>query len=69
MFDHVKFGVSDESRGIGRWQQGQRCPWSTPALPCEPLRELPRELTSGVRHWSRRAQHRSGLPSTRGQKG
>ncbi|ABF11868.1 hypothetical protein Rmet_5006 (plasmid) [Cupriavidus metallidurans CH34] len=63
MLDHVKFGVSDESRSAGRWQQGQQCPAS--ALPCEPLREL----TSGVRHWPRRAQHRSGLPSTRGQKG
>ena len=38
--------------------QGQWRAWSPPALPCELLR--------GIRHWSGRAQHRSGLPRTRG---
>lgn len=32
--------------------------WSVPALP--------RELLRSFRHWSGRAQHRSGLPRTRG---
>ena len=41
----------------GGWQR-QRCAWSASALP--------RELLCSFCHWSGRAQHRSGLPRTRG---
>src|SRR6185437_9051469 len=40
----------------GGWQR-QWCAWSAPALS--------RELLCSFRHWSGRAQHRSGLPQTR----
>ena len=46
------------SRGSGGGWQRQWSAWSAPALPCELLR--------GFRYWSGRAQHRSGLPQTRG---
>src|SRR6266853_6224757 len=46
------------SRGSGVGWQRQWCAWSAPALP--------RELLCSFRHWSGRAQHRSGLPRTRG---
>ncbi len=46
------------SRGSGGGWQRQWCAWSAPALP--------RELLCSFRHWSGRAQHRSGLPRTRG---
>ena len=46
------------SRGPGGGWQGQWCAWPAP--------ELQRELLRGFRHWSGRAQHRSGLPRTRG---
>ena len=42
-----------EAGGKRQW-----CAWSAPALP--------RELLCCFRHWSGRAQHRSGLPRTRG---
>ena len=45
------------SRGSGGGRQRQWCAWSVPALP--------RELLCSFRHWSGRAQHRSGLPQTR----
>jgi hypothetical protein len=45
-------------RGYGGGWQRQWCAWSVPALP--------RELLCSFRHWSGRAQHRSGLPRTRG---
>ena len=46
------------SRGSGSGWQRQWCAWSVPALP--------RELLRSFRHWSGRAQHRSGLPPIRG---
>src|SRR4029077_5824469 len=46
------------SRGSGGGWQRQWCAWSAPALP--------RELLCSFCHWSGRAQHRSGLPPTRG---
>src|ERR1019366_3270660 len=46
------------SRGSGGGWQRQWFAWSAPALP--------RELLCSFRHWSGRAQHRSGLPRTRG---
>src|SRR5206468_8533738 len=46
------------SRGSGGGWQRQWCAWSEPALP--------RELLCSFRHWSGRAQHRSGVPRTRG---
>src|SRR5207248_3244041 len=46
------------SRGSGGGWQRQWRAWSAPALP--------RELLCSFRHWSGRAQHRSGLPPTRG---
>ena len=46
------------SRGSGGGSQRQWCAWSVPGLP--------RELLRSFRHWSGRAQHRSGLPRTRG---
>ena len=46
------------SRGYGGGWQRQWCAWSVPGIP--------RELLCSFRHWSGRAQHRSGLPRTRG---
>ena len=46
------------SRGPGGGRQGQRRAWAAP--------ELQRDLLRGFRHWSGRAQHRSGLPRGRG---
>jgi len=45
-------------RGSGGRGQGQWCAGSAPELSCE--------LLCRVRHWSGRAQHRSGVPRTRG---
>jgi hypothetical protein len=46
------------SRGSGGGWQSQWCAWSAPTIQ--------RELLCSFRHWSGRAQHRSGLPRTRG---
>ena len=46
------------SRGDGGGWQRQWRAWSVPGIP--------RELLCSFRHWSGRAQHRSGLPRTRG---
>src|SRR5207237_10856482 len=46
------------SRGSGGGWQRQWCAWSVPGIP--------REILRSFRHWSGRAQHRSGLPRTRG---
>src|SRR5438094_6818329 len=46
------------SRGSGGGWQRQWCAWSVPGIP--------RELLCSFRHRSGRAQHRSGLPRTRG---
>ena len=46
------------SRSSGGGWQRQWCAWSAPPIP--------RELLCSLRHWSGRAQRRSGLPRTRG---
>jgi hypothetical protein len=71
MFDHVKFGVSDyaaskafflkalEPLGVAVVQEGP---------PTYGVELSPKGKTSlcSFRHWSGRAQHRSGMPRTRG---
>ena len=65
MFDHVKFGVSDYAASKAFFLKALE-PLGVAVVSAWSVPGVPRELLCSFRHWSGRAQHRSGLPRTPG---